>query len=171
MAREDITQEEVLGQVVEHLRAALHLGPTQCVEAIEPSAPPGIARGGEFWVTVSPNEGQFPEGEQAPGNITEEWGVTVTAYSRIRLDPTDTDEKLLRDAARGLLEAKRRILAAMVGQDLQSDRTPPTAFLRNLVYASYCSRPQYDDAKNVGWISVDFGIHFDWDLSGELGEV
>jgi hypothetical protein len=166
MAREDITQPEVLQRIIEHLRAALNLLPTQCVEAIEPSSPPEIARGGDFFITVSPGESFFVEGEQQIDNITEEWSVTVTAYSRIRLDYADTDEKLLRDASRGLLIAKGRILKALVGQDLENDETPAGTFLRQLLFAERCGRPMYDEKKTIGWISIDFGVHYDWDLAG-----
>jgi len=165
--REDITQSEVLRLMMEHLRAALNLLPTQCVEAIEPSAPPKIARGGDFFITVSPGDGFFVEGEQAAGNVTEEWTVTVTAYARVRLDYSDTDEKLLRDTSRGLLEAKRRILAALVGRDLNTDDTPAATFLRQLLFAQRCGRPMYDEKETIGWISLDFGVHYDWDLTGQ----
>lgn len=155
----------MLGRIVEHLRSALKLADSQCVEAIEPDAPPHIARGGDFFITVSPGDGMFIDGEQQIGNITEEWSVAVTAYSRIRLDPSDTDEKLLRDTARGLLEAKRLILKALVGQDLTDADDSTDTFLRQLLHAERCGRPRYDDKQNIGWLSIDFGVHYDWELT------
>jgi len=163
--RIDVTQETVLEAVVDQLRTQLGLNRRTCWETLEPLAPK-IPKSGEFFVTVSPGPGQFVEGEQQVGNITEQWTITVTAYSRIKLDSTDHDEKLLRDARRGLLQAKRKILQSLVGQDIQDpDRD---VFLRQLLYAISCSRPEHDSSKHIAWISLEFGVDFDWDLTGDI---
>jgi len=162
MARLDIQQDEVIERIVARLLAYLELGTRQVFETLEPLAPPTIPKGGPYFVTVSPGEGDFIEGEQAPGNITEEWYVTVTAYSRIRLDSTDHDQKLLRDASRGLLILKKKLLAALVGQDITD--TGGDTFLRQLLFAKRAERPRHDRDKGIAWISVTFGVHFDWEL-------
>jgi len=36
--------------------------------------------------------------------------------------------------------------------------------LRALLRARGCSRPQYDSAKHIGWLVIDFAVEFDWDL-------
>jgi len=162
--RVDVTQTDVLELVVKHLREQLELNERTCWETIEPLAVQ-IPRGGPFFVTVAPGEGQFEPGEQAPRNITEEWSITVTGYTRPKVDSTDHDEKLLRDAARGLLVVKHKILKALVGEDIQNKNRDE--FLRQLLYAQHSSRPQFDKEKGIGWISIDFGVEFDWDLVTE----
>jgi len=163
MPRVDVTQDAVLNRLVEHLREALGLDKRQVYETLEPTAPPIIPKGGPYFVTVAPGAGQFVTGEQQIHNVTEEWSVVVTGYTRIKLDSTDHDEKVLRDAKRGLLEIKRLLLKALVGQDLTTKYSEE--FLRNLLYARNVTNPQHDRTKGIGWISIEFGVDFDWDLT------
>jgi hypothetical protein len=135
-------------------------------------APPAIPKGGEWFIAISPTEVQFIEGEQAPPNVTEEWGIVLTIYTRIALDSTDHGEKLLRDATRGLLVLKREVLRALIGHDLQTESPDDTGdtFVRQLVFARSCSRPWIlekdgEPRHMLGFFSIDFGIHFDWDLT------
>lgn len=166
MVRVDLTQDRVLEQIVAHLREELKLNDRTCYETLDPLSP-RIPKGGEYFVTVSPDDGVFVEGEQVAPNVTEEWGVIVTAYSRIRLDSTDHDERLLYNARRGLFELKRKILKALVGQDLTYQGKE---FLRNLFYAKHSSRPQAVEiagtkGSGLALISVVFGVDWDWDLT------
>ena len=162
MARSDVTQTDVLTAIVARVRSSLNLDERQCFESLEPLAPPVIPKGGTYFVTIAPGEGIFIDGEQAPGNCTEEWTIIVTAYARVRLDSTDHDHKLLQEASRGLLVLKAKLLQALVGQDPTSGGDP---FVRDLVFAQRAERPGHDDKKGVAWISVFFGVHFDWELS------
>jgi hypothetical protein len=167
MARIDVDQAVVLERIVARLRSALSLNERQVYETLSPDFLPRIPTGGDFFVAVSPLDGTFIDGEQVEDNITEEWGVAVTAYTRIRLDSTDRDEKMLRDASRGLLTIKKRILRALVGQDLKTDEG--SEFLRDLLFARHCRQPdaaEIPDGKiPVGRITLEFGVHFDWELS------
>tara|TARA_Y100000310_G_scaffold6676_1_gene7496 strand:- start:5938 stop:6441 length:504 start_codon:yes stop_codon:yes gene_type:complete len=167
MARVNVQQTDVLERIVLRLRDQLSLNDRQCYETLEPLAPPVIPKGGEWFVSVSPGEGEFVPGEQVPANITEQWHVIVTAYTRIKLDPTDHDAKLLRDASRGLLTIKRSVLKAIVGHDLTTGSvdSPDDTFLRNLLYASRSHKPNYDVEKQIGWIAIEVVVDFDWDLS------
>ena len=166
MARVDLTQDLVLERIVAHLRGELKLNDRTCYETFDPLSP-RIPKGGDFFVTAAPGDGVFVEGEQAVDNVTEQWDVIVTAYSRIRLDSADHDQRLLHNPRRGLFELKRKILKALVGQDptYKTDE-----FLRNLLYAKRSPRPQAVEiagAKNSGLalISVVFGVDWDWDLT------
>lgn len=167
MARIDVTQEEVLGYLVRHLRLALDLNERNCFETINPMGvklPPG----GEMFVTVAPGKGQFVVEEQAPEQCTEQWDVIVTVYSRIRLDSTGHDQALFRDAARGLLGMKRKVLEVTVGVDLATDgHTPPAqpdTFLRQWLHAVSSTPPDYDAQQEIGWLSITFGVDYDWQL-------
>lgn len=165
MARSDITQTDVLTAIVLQLRSSLALNDRQCFETLEPLEPPVIPKGGEFFVSVAPGEGVFVDGEQAPGNCTEEWSIIVTAYTRIRLDSTDHEKSLLQDASRGLLILKAKILAALVGGDPTSGGEP---FMRDLIFAQQAERPRHGamgKSRDIGSISIYFGVNFDWDLT------
>ncbi len=163
MARVDVTQATVLERMLAYLRSALNLNDRQCYECLQPDAPPRVPVGGECFVSVSPGEGEFIGGEQICENLTEEWTVTVTAYARIQLDSSDHDEKVLRDAGRGLLILKEKILRTLVGQDLIT--LDGDTFLRNLLFAQHATRPAHDRDQGIAWISLTFGVHFDWDLT------
>jgi len=163
--RIDVTQSAVLDRLVEFLRAELPLEERSCYLAIEPLSPPVIPKSGDYFVTVSPGPGNFVEGEQVPVNVTEEWSITVTAYTRVRLDSTDHHRQLMLNASRGLIILKRRLLKALVGVDLAIEANGTEGFLRNYLYAKSATQPQWDEKKGIAWIGVDFGVDFDWDLT------
>lgn len=165
MPRIDVSQSIVLERVIAQLRSALNLNERQVYDTISADYLPRLPIGGDFFIAVSPLDGAFSEEEQTPGNVTEDWGVAVTAYTRIKLDSTDRDEKMLRDAGRGLFTIKRKILAALVGQDLMTEEGD--TFLRQTLHAKSCSRPEAKEMPNkipIGVITVEFGVNFDWDL-------
>lgn len=179
MPRIDVDQSVVLERIVDRLRSALDLTERQCFIALSPQHLPKMPKGGEYFVAVSGGGGQFVEGEQVPGNITEQWSVYVTAYSRIQLDSTDHADSLLMDDGRGLLKMKKRILAALVGQDLTVDteessgssEIAPT-FLRQLLFARSATEPGAAELNpgnlQIGVITLEFGVEFDWDLTNAL---
>ena len=157
-----MTQQEVLDAVMTQLRPSLSLNSNQVFEVIDPLAPPSIPPGGDFFVTVAVAHGTFAEHEQVPGNVTEDGMITVTGYTRIKLD-SSSDTKLLHDDTRGLLVIKRKILKALVGVDLVTEEGG--RFLRELVLAKVSSQPNYDPDKGIGWLSMDFGVSWDWDIT------
>ena len=69
------------------------------------------------------------------------------------------------NASRGLIILKRRLLKALVGEDLATEADGTEGFLRNLLYAKSATQPQWDEKKGIAWIGVDFGVDFDWDLT------
>ena len=168
MSRIDIKQDVVLERVVARLRDQLKMNDRQCYETLDAFSPPIIPKGGAWCVAVSAGDSAFETGEQAPGNFTEDWDITVTAYTRMALDPADHAEKLLRAKGRGMLVLKRKILAALVGHDLTNEDAD--TFLRTPLYAKRAHRPvvieSLDGTKTLlGLQSVDFGVDFDWDLT------
>ncbi len=166
-ARVDLTQDVVLKALTSHLRDALKLNERNCYETFDPLSP-AIPKGGDYFVTVSSGDGVFPEGEQDAGNLTEEWIVIVTAYSRIRLDSPDHDERLLHDPRRGMFELKRKILKALVGEDVLYQGN---TFLRNLLYVKRAPRPQVvqipgsSGNSGLALISLEFGVDWDWNIT------
>jgi hypothetical protein len=165
MVRTDQTQLVVMASIVTRLKSALSLSENQCYETIEPLAPPVVPTGGDYFVTVALGHSSFSEGEQVIGNITEDATLTVTAYTRIRLDESKSDKYLFRDTTRGLLTLKKNILTALVGQDLVETSDPAEEFLRELLRAESSTAPNYDREKQIGWISIDFALSWDWNLS------
>jgi hypothetical protein len=168
MARVDIQQSDVLQQIVAHLRNTLELPPRRCYEVLEPLAPPLVSASGDYFLTIAPGAGQFVTDEQVGPNFTEEWSIIVTIYTHIHLDSVEQEHQLLVDATRGILGLKKLVLAAMVGADLNtpaaSGGESSDVFLRQLIHAISCDRPQYDGQKKLSWMSMTFGVSFDWDL-------
>ena len=166
-SRNDVEQAAVSTSILARLRTALDLNERQVYETVSADYLPKIPKGGEFFVALSWLDGDFIDGEQTPGNLTEETGIAVTAYTRIRLDSTDHDEALLRDATRGLFILKKQILAALSGFDLHTDSGD--SFLRQLLYARRCNAPasgEITDGKvSIGLITLEFGVAFDWSLT------
>lgn len=195
MARVDITEAEVMEIVVDYLRTTLDLNERQCYETVSPLTPP-LAPLSEWWLSVSPGEGNFDEAMQSGGGrhqVTEEWQLLVTGYTRIRLDSTDRDMQVLREANRGLLQIKRRILWAMAQIDLHKpyveepivgwdEMTPEEkiiaareaargrranigdTFQRKFLVVRHAGKPDYDEKNQVGWLTVFFEMSHDWDL-------
>ncbi len=159
MARADATQTDVLTVIVAKLRSDLTLNERNCFVTLDAMRPPKIPIGGDFVVTVSPGEGVFEEGEQYEDNVTEEWTVIVAAHSRVQLDSANHDQKVLQDATRGLLLLKGKVLASLVGADpaIGGDE-----FARDLIFAQRAERPAVDDNGMQAYISINFGVHFDW---------
>ena len=122
-----------------------------------------IPPGGEFFATVAPGNGQFPDGEQAVGNVTEETSYQVTVYNRMRLDAVGRDDKLVLESASSLYKLKLRVLKAIVGHDLTND--DDDLFLRQLLHVTHADRPNYDKDKGVGWLTLHVGVPFDWNLT------
>jgi len=166
MSRIDVTQDAVLQSILTGLQTALSLSDRQCFEVARPSDAPALPPGGDFFCTVAFGDGRFPPDEQVPGNITEETDITVSVYNRIREDSTGHDTYLLRDAARGLLPIKKRVLAALVGDDLVDDSG--NTFLRQWchVVSSHIDILQVGkESLNYGLLQLVFGISWDWDLT------
>lgn len=160
--RVDITEVDVVGYLLTRLRSQLGLNERSCWYTLDPLAV-DIPPGGDFYVTVAPGNSQFPDGEQASRNITEESTVQVTVYSRMRLDSTNHDDKLVLDAANSLYKLKKRVLAAIVGHDLTDEDAD--YFLRQWLHVLSSDRPNYDKDKAVGWLTLHVGVSFDWDLT------
>jgi hypothetical protein len=158
MARSDIAQTDVMTAIVALLRSELNLNERQCFLSLEPGSPT-IPMGGDFWITVAPGDGMFVDGEQATPNVTEETIVTVTVFARMMRDSTDRDTKMLQDTTSGLLVLKGRVLGVLVGADPESGGN---TFVRDLIFAQRAGRPGVGPQGVAAWLSIDFGVNFDW---------
>ncbi len=160
-SRSDISQTDVMTAIVALLRSELDLNERQCFLAIE-AGQPTIPTGGDYWLTVAPGDGIFVDGEQAEDNCTEETTVTVTAYARMMRDSTDRDTKTLQDATQGLLVLKGKVLEVLVGADPISNQG---TFVRDVIFAKRPERSGVGQNGIAAWMSIDFGVNFDWSFS------
>jgi hypothetical protein len=145
----------------------LTLTERQCYAVARPQDVPAIPPGGDYWLTVSLGSGDFADEEQVAGNVTEDTEIIVSGYTRIKTDSTSHDGFLLMDDARGLLAIKKKILGALVGQDLADE--DGDEFLRQWLHARRCEAPDLvvagRDGVNCGVIRITFGVSFDWKLT------
>jgi hypothetical protein len=164
--RVDVVQCDVLDAVVWRLRTALSLTDRTAYVVARAQDVPLLPVGGDYFLTVAPGDGTFAPEEQAPGNITEDSEVTVSVYTRIKVDSTGHDDALLLDDARGLLAIKKLILGALCGQDLVDE--DGNTFLRQWIFAKHCEAPDIvtagRDGVACGIIRLVFGVNFDWSL-------
>ena len=162
MVRVDISQADVLTAISARLVSQLSLDAALVFEVVNPMAPPPVIPGSDTFLTVAVGAGDFLIEEQATVQCAENADFTVTGYCKISLDDPGRESIFLKDSTRGILPLKRRILKALIGHDLVSGSNN---FLRDLLYAKRAGAPDYDPEKLVGWCSITFGVHFDWDLT------
>lgn len=170
MARVDVEQSVLSARLTAWLRDQLALPPNRCYETIDPLGVQA-APGGEYWISIAPGDGQFDESFQEGGGedqLVEDAVFTVTAYVRIHLDQTGRDEKLLRDAGRGLLSIKKVLLKALASADLATE--DGDTFLRSTIKIVSASRPQIlqenrSGGAYLGVIQIDCRASFDWNLT------
>ena len=165
MARIDISQADVLVFLRDALRNALALDDRTCFIALDShlTAPPPS---GDLFVTIVPGASTFDSELQIGGGqqqLTEEWHLTITFYCRGRLDQSGHADAILLEDARGLYVAKRKVLQALVAEDL-ADESGDT-FLRQLTPVVSCSEPDWDKDRQIAWMSLGFTLQWDWDLT------
>lgn len=166
-----VDEQTILAAVVQRLQDALLLPDGRCFLTVEPLSGAGAPAGGDYWLTVSPGDSDFDQGLQYGGGanqVTENATCIVTGYTRIRLDPTARDDRLLKDLQKGLLPIKQKILAAMLADPAQLTDELGNPLLRSFITAIGSQKPNHDRDKGVGWVGVVFSIPFDWDLSDAL---
>lgn len=173
----DTDQATILLAVISRLQTNLQLDDSHCFLTLDPMAPVGEPKagntaGGDYWLTVSAGDSVFPDGFQEGGGINqvfEDATVVVMGYTRIRLDRTNHDTKLLTDLMRGLMPIKARILAAMLKDDEPLVDEKGNPLLRECpIRAVAPTKPWHDDKKSVGGIGVIFATPFDWNLQNLL---
>jgi hypothetical protein len=71
-----------------------------------------------------------------------------------------------------VLVLKKEVLVALIGHDLQLESSDDTGntFVRQLIFARTCHRPlilerEGEPRAMLGMLSIEFDIHFDWDLT------
>jgi len=160
-------QDDVLNAVVALLVANLAISERYVYQTLAPLKSIGNPPSGDYWVTVSPGDGDFADGQwQAGGgaNTLMELATTIVCgYTRIKLDSTDRDDKLLHELKRGVLPVKKKLLKALVGQQLTD--TTGNNLLISLIQARHAETPNYDNDKQTGWITLHFATPFQWDMT------
>ena len=165
MARIATDQETVLDAVVARLIRQMNdvFRAANCYQTVEPHPQFDVAHG--LFCQVSPAEGRFDDPALAGGGAHTcfENAITdVTVFSRVRLDQPNRSEKVLKDASRGLLVLKRRILTALTGHDLQD--ADGNEILINLIAPVTATRPTFDPREHVASVSLAFSTDFEWNL-------
>lgn len=164
MARINIKQADVQTSLTAALVSGLAIDATRMLEVVDPLRPPDLLPTGDYFVSVSIGEGNFPIDEQGAAQLNENTQVLVTAYTKLRLDNPGSEHELLHHATRGVLFLKKRMLAILAGVDLTTNAGADT-FLRDRLLIRHASAPNFDPAPGVGWITITCEVNFDWDLS------
>lgn len=165
MARVDITQADAVESFVKAIRSSLQVDEKAVWLTTNPLGKQNFPPGHDFFATVHVGDGTWPfaDGEGVAEQAYEDVDMEVTIYSRIALDQPDKATSLLLDADRGLLPAKRKVLKSLLGSDLTTGPDGDT-FLRELIKCKGSSRPEYDSTEGVGWLTLKFGLSYDWSL-------
>ncbi len=160
---------EVLESVLLFYRQRLELPEDAVFPTVNILAPGEALPGGEFFITITVGDGQFPLEEQDDEQLRENCQFTAMAFLRKTADWGGRDTQFLLDRRRGALALQNRLLL-IVGEELKD---PPGDFLiASRVYAVGTIAPTYDDVKLLGWTGVRFGVEFDWSIEGaeDLGD-
>jgi len=161
--RIDITQDLVLEAIVGRLRSELGLNERTCWETAFPQDVI-LPESGDFFVVVSPDSGDFTQGEQQIGNVSEQWDIRVAVYSRVQLDSADRESEAFRAADRGLFQSLAKVLKTLVGHDLEYNEDH---FLRQLLFAKSLGRCESFGPTAKGLLmrtSALLGVNFDLEL-------
>lgn len=165
--RVDTTQAGILEAVREILLQSVDgLTEKNCFVTLYPDPQGGFTD--DLFCTISPADSVFPEGLQVGGaqfTCMEETGIIVKISTRIRTDRAPQQIEALVSPQRGILWLKWQLLRALVGAD-------PTVngnqVVRQLLWARRCTAPRIED--QYVSIELDFGVSFDWDLTGQVLE-
>lgn len=161
------TQDEVLDRVVARLidRIGGRLNPANCYQTVEPYPDhPDLAH--VLFCQVSPGPGEFDQGALAGGGANTPFELAqtwVTVYNRVRLDPTNRAESILKEAARGLLILKRQVLEALTGHHLTNANGVP--ILINYMVPRQATQPALNPEDKVAYVSIAFQTDFEWNLT------
>lgn len=161
MAIADVDQTAVLKSVERFYKQRLRLPDRSIYFAVEPLNPPVAEPGGDFWIAMGLDDGDFPFDEQDDEQLREDFRLKVFGFSRIQLDQANRDHQFLFDKRRGALAIKRKLLLIVGEQLTLPDGTPISA---SRVEVRRSVKPTYDPSQNVGWAGVVLGIDFDWSL-------
>ena len=166
MARVATTQVDVLEAVISRLISQLtELKASNCYLSLEPYPDERITH--PLCCIVSPMGGVYDATvfEGAGSNsLIENSGVIVSVWSNLKLDQSGHAERVLNDAARGLIVLKRKILMALTGHDLLD--SDGNQILVALMAPRQAEHPQKGVMKdNLTGFSLMFSTDFEWDLS------
>lgn len=165
-ARDATTSVDITVALLDHLRAMFGLGEEACYLIIDPDDNRRYP-GGEFWMSLTVGDADYPEEQQQGGGRFQLWEYrqfTAVAYSRIRSGAANPDDLLLLDERRGLLTAGHRLLAALSLRDLPATLAN---LLVDIPIAVSSTAPQWDQERSVGRVGVTWRIGYWIDLGQE----
>lgn len=165
MARTATDQSTVLDAVAERIIREVSDKFTHhnCYQTIEPN--PDFEHAHHLFCHVSPGDGRYNDGAMAGGGshtCFEHTGTYVTIFNRVRLDPVNHAEQILKESSRGLLILKHRILKALTDHDLQDKAG--NEIVINLIAPITATQPQLYRDKGVASLSILFSTDFEWNL-------
>lgn len=141
VARVDTTQSKVVSAIVDLLITNVpNLTDKTCFLSLYPDPPAALSD--NLWITVSIWSGTFPPEFQDGGGahqVTEDAGVLVKVFSRMKTDRVGHDVNALIDEARGLLTIKGQVIRALAGQDPLFERN---LILRDLIKIKSATAPE-----------------------------
>lgn len=166
MARIDVDAKTVLEAVRSHLIANVPGANTSNTYWALDQAIPKHLRGGDFFLNLHPGDGVYDEDGQIGASdlqLQEDFMLQLTIWNRRKTDPTDAGADVMLNDDGGLFVVLQAVLKAMVGADLT---TPGgDTFLRQLIVARGRSAIGRDPANSLNWLTLTFGVAFDWDLA------
>lgn len=124
------------------------------------------------FMTISPNDGQFDQGELEGGGqemCLENSAVIIAVYSKKQLDRIGEHEHILLGEGdgtktRSILDLKRRILQIFTNRMLE-DSADDTPILVNHMQPVHATRPQVNRQMNKADLGLIFSTDFVWDLT------
>lgn len=164
--RAQTSEADVLGLLVDHLRARFGIGESNCFDVIEPVTK-RLNQSGDFWLTVYPGGSEADLETQTGGGRNVIWEMcdfVITAYTRIKLDRTNPDTKMLRDPTRGILSIKQRVMSAMTMAELSVDLS--SVLIQPPLYIG-SDRAFFDKDESVASKSLTFRLGFSNRLTAE----
>jgi hypothetical protein len=131
--------------------------------------PPPFPAGGQFYVGIAVGDGRFVLEEEDDEQLREDCAFTAIGYTRMQADWGRRADKFLLNRTRGglAIQGKMLLIVGTELTDLNGD-----GLIASRVYAQGTVAPNYDQAQQIGWSGIRFGIEFDWDLpeAADLGD-
>lgn len=142
--------------------ADLSFSEATVVVSDDPSPPANMRA--QLFMTICPGDSQFPDDVQTGGgaDTVEELAVVlVTLFSARKTDQVGRMPLAVYDPERGLLEIKRRVMRALVGQYPDRNRFP---LLSDCIKIRRSTMPRCDES-GLYSLMLEFGTSFFWDLT------
>lgn len=152
LAVQDLILSELAGQ---------EFSEANVVVTDEPEPPANMRH--QIFMTICPADSQFPDDVQTGGGaatVEELAVVLVTLFSARKTDQVGRMPQAVYDSETGLLEIKRRVMRALVGQYPDRNRFP---LLSDCIKIRRSTTPRHDE--KLYFLTLEFGTSFFWDLT------